>query len=196
VWSNHKVRIYHWTGLEMTGKIPASRVARNEVRQLMHFKPHQPYSDRFEFLSVCLNRLESEQHVYTREEGNILVQYAWLAVRERLALPEFGCEILLGEKSAVLFDFYLSPGVSSPVTQFQAIIAQMLSDIFRTGEVQGIYIVIPREDFRLRRAAEQLDFRPHSDLCSTVRFGRKRKWSSNEGLHTESDLTICESSDP
>jgi hypothetical protein len=146
--------------------------ARDDFRELMRFKPHKPYADKYEFLSVCLSRLESgKQHVYTRETSGTLIQYAWLAHSEVLTAAEIGCKILPKHGSVVLFDFYISPVALSPQMQFQSIIAQMVNDILPMTDVEEIYVPISRRNIPLTRAAEQLGFRVHGEMFCAVRLG-------------------------
>jgi hypothetical protein len=127
-----------------------SSIKRDYIDDLLRFQPVNSRETRQEFLSICLERIEAGEHVYTWVENDCLLCCSWLIERqEKYIFTELGKEYIFEPESAFIHDFYLDPiAIDDLTNKFQALLEQMLNDAVSIYGAKQIYMLVLADDSR------------------------------------------------
>jgi GNAT superfamily N-acetyltransferase len=130
---------------------------RDCLDDLLLFQPVDPRQTRQDFFSLCLERLEAGQHVYTWVEQGRLVAACWLVERqEKSVFTELQQEYVFQPESALIYDYYLHPAIESQGYS-RSLLQQMVNDALFTYGAKQVYLNVFAND-PLREAIEATGF--------------------------------------
>lgn len=139
-------RVYSYTGDRI---IPADRshlVRRDCLNDLLVFKPVDARQTRQEFLSLCLERLEAGEHVYTWTNQDGLVEYAWLIERlEKSVFSDWQQEYILEPESALIYDYHVHPDNQQRGFD-RVLLQQMINDAISIDGAKQVYLTALAND--------------------------------------------------
>ncbi len=133
---------------EIADNYPSIR--RDYIDDLLRFQSVSSRETRQQFLSICLERIEAGEHVYTWVENNCLLCCSWLVERQdKFIFTESNQEYVFESESAFIHDFYFYPIVIDDMTnKFQALLEQMLNDAVSIYGAKQIYTTVLANDPR------------------------------------------------
>lgn len=125
-------------------------IGRDSIEDLLKFQSVNSRQTRQDFLSVCLERIEAGEHVYTWVENDCLLCCSWLVERQdKFVFTELNKEYIFESESAFIHDFYFHPIVIDDMTEkLQALLEQMLDDAVSIYGAKQIYMTVLADDPR------------------------------------------------
>lgn len=177
IGSQCETRIYSYPAASVARLDAVGSIRRDALADLLLYEPERGGPSRRDFIASAMQRIEDNQHAYTRAESGRLRQYAWLAERpsEELAsqtLPGY----TLPPDSALIAVLHTIPQRRS--REFGALsLAAMLRDAARVPKTRSIFIPILADDAASRRLIAETGFVYEGSLFQQTRFGRCRQWT-------------------
>jgi len=187
----------------------AVQFAVNQVADLLLYRPASAGDrSRQQFLYDCARRFEEEQVVFTFVENGELLHHAWIAPRAGRAPSGVGNNIVVPERSCVLWDDYTHPSARGRGLHKTSIRARA-EYALRAG-FRHVYINVYAVNAPSRRNIESSGFEYLGSMVREVRFGRSviewKAGATDYGLgpdvtHTDppdgaAGFSSCESSRP
>ena len=152
------------------------RLRRDDLADLLLFRPGEPWQSRDGFLSAALERLEQGQSAFTiRLEGQ-LAHCGWMAAQSESRMTEVEQSLTFPPGSMALYDYYTPPGFRGRGL-YRAAIGHMLRAAFQREETRYAYISVLADNGPSRHVIEGLGFEYQGAFHWRRRFGRVTKWS-------------------
>lgn len=150
-------KIYCYQAEQARAENCTNSFKRDCLDDLLLFQPVDPDQTRQDFLSVCLSRLESGQHVYTYSEQGCLLAACWLVERqETTVLTELDRGDDFQPESALIHDYYLHSSLQSQGYS-RSLLLHIVNDALLVYGAKQVYITLLADD-PLRETIETTGF--------------------------------------
>ena len=148
----------------------------NSIIDLLSAAPCDLGRNQYEFLSVVLKRLESEDDVYTITINNCLAFYSWMNLNKTHSFfTDVKQAFNFPEGSAVMFDAYTNPKFRRRGL-YQIAIAHMIHRAFTNNKVSYFYGCSLATNFPSCHTFEKMGFQYQGSCFLQRRFGFEKKW--------------------
>lgn len=147
---NYQDKLYCYRAKTIKAGSQATSIKRDSVEDLLKFQSTDSNQTYQQFLSICLERIEAGEHIYTWATNDCLLCCSWLVERQdKFIFTEFGQEYIFESESAFIHDFYFHSIVSDDMpSKFQALLEQMLDDAVSIYGAKQIYMTALANDPR------------------------------------------------
>lgn len=179
LWERTEFRVYRHSASSSTPLDDGISLKRDNLKDILKFKPAQSWQTMQGFLSGALHRLEHEEHVYTLADEHRLLHYGWLIEgQKRACFSEVRQGFEYPEGSTVLYDFYTDPSARGRGL-YSGSLRALLKAIFSSGETQHAYISVLADNAPSRHVIEKLGFEYQCSLTRTRLLGREKQSRSD-----------------
>lgn len=157
---------------------PDPDIRRNQISDLLAFRPHESWQDLAGFLGEAGRRLENGDLVFTQVDHGELVHSGWLTLHPKQSvMTEVQQTMDLPDRCAVLWDFYTAPGFRGRGA-YRRNLNHMLAYAFAQDDIDLVYIGVLANNLPSRRVIEQLGFEYQGSAFMERRYGQNRTWNT------------------
>jgi CelD/BcsL family acetyltransferase involved in cellulose biosynthesis len=157
VWGKIEYCVYCYKADDVTMDNLSCSITRDCLNDLLLFQAGDTWQTHQEFLSLCLQRLEAGDHVYTWATQDRLLCHCWLSERQQKCwFTELEQEYVFEPESAFIYDYQLH-SLSGQQGYDRSLLQQIVNDAVSIYGAKQVYTRVLADD-PLRAVIEQAGF--------------------------------------